>query len=385
MTQAEFRILFEKYRSEEISEEEFRALWETLADETQVEDWRKAIDDMLNDGAVPDLSDPAKGRAILEKILKRPAKHVTMRPWKTWAAAAALILMLGIGFLWRQASVAPNDPVLVKETSDIPPGGNGAILTLANGSTVVLDSLGNGLIAAQQGSQAILQNGQLEYEPSGGETAGLSYNTMRTPNGRQFRLKLPDGTLVWLNAASSIRYPVAFTGKERRVEVQGEAYFEVTENAQMPFIVDADHRTEITVLGTQFNVNAYDDEPTLNTTLLQGRVRITAAGKNVELKPGQQAQVSRDQQIKTANDANLDKAVAWKNGTFNFEGSNLREIMRQLERWYDIKVVYEKDIPPTEYFGEISKRNNLQGVLRILEKSEVRFRLENNNTLVVTR
>lgn len=385
MTQAEFRALFEKYTSEELSGEEFRALWETLSQETHGGDWRQAVDEMLHSGDLPDLSDAAKGQAILEKILQHPAKRATIRPWRAWAAAAAVILMLGAGFFWRQARNTPDNPGLVKEISDIGPGGNGAVLTLANGSTLVLDSLGNGPVATQQGSQAVLQNGQLVYEPSGEETAGLSYNTMRTPNGRQFRLQLPDGTLVWLNAASSIRYPVAFSGKERRVEVSGEAYFEVKENATMPFIVEAGGRAEIMVLGTHFNVNAYDDEPTLSATLLQGRVRVTAGGELVELKPGQQAQVRQGQRMKMVNDANLDKAVAWKNGTFNFEGSDLREIMRQLERWYDIKVVYEKDIPHTEYFGEISKRNNLQGVLKILEKSEVRFRLENNNTLVVTR
>lgn len=360
-------------------------MWETLSQETHGGDWRQAVDEMLHSGDLPDLSDAAKGQAILEKILQHPAKRATIRPWRAWAAAAAVILMLGAGFFWRQARNTPDNPGLVKEISDIGPGGNGAVLTLANGSTLVLDSLGNGPVATQQGSQAVLQNGQLVYEPSGEETAGLSYNTMRTPNGRQFRLQLPDGTLVWLNAASSIRYPVAFSRKERRVEVSGEAYFEVKENAAMPFVVEAGGRAEIMVLGTHFNVNAYDDEPTLSATLLQGRVRVTAGGELVELKPGQQAQVRQGQRMKMVNDANLDKAVAWKNGTFNFEGSDLREIMRQLERWYDIKVVYEKDIPHTEYFGEISKRNNLQGVLKILEKSEVRFRLENNNTLVVTR
>lgn len=369
--------------SEDISDEEFRALWETLADETHREDWQQAVDAMLHGGAVPDLSDPETGQAILEKILERPAKRVMIPSWRVWAAAAVLMLMLGAGFFWWRTS--PDRPLQVTETPDILPGRNGAVLTLADGSTVMLDSLENGLIATQQGARAMLQNGQLVYEPVGGQTGGPGYNIMHTPKGRQFRLKLPDGTLVWLNAASTVRYPVVFTGKERRVEVQGEAYFEVAENAAMPFVVEAGQRAEITVLGTHFNVNAYEDEPTLNTTLLEGRVRVAAAGKKMELKPGQQAQISRQQEMNIVNDANLDKAVAWKNGTFNFEGSDLREIMRQLERWYDIKVVYEKDIPHTEYFGEISKRNNLQGVLQILEKSEVHFRIENGNTLIVTR
>jgi ferric-dicitrate binding protein FerR (iron transport regulator) len=286
-------------------------------------------------------------------------------------------------------------PVVVKTATpaDIPPGRDGAILTLADGRQVVLDSLGNGVIATQNGTQVELKNGELAYNKNAGVVVPV-YNNLTTPKGRQFQLKLPDGSRVWLNAASSIRYPTAFSGKDRRVAVTGEAYFEVAHDKTKPFIVDIPSTTgepggsSIEVLGTQFNINAYDNEQSIKTTLLEGSVKIvkrqTANGKEnpVILKPGQQA-VLHDAQLTIHDHADIDKALAWKNGFFNFEDASLQEVMRQLERWYNIEVVYEKNIPDIRFGGKMSNDVSLSGLLRSLQEMEVHFRVEGRKLIVL--
>ncbi len=330
---------------------------------------------------------------------------------RRWWAAASIILAVAIGaYLWNQKLKAKNENVKVAETDflkkDIAPGKDGAILTLADGSQVVLDSLGNGVVAMQNGSQAVIRNGELVYDVTGNAAGEIVYNTMSTPKGRQFSLSLPDGTRVWLNAASSIRYPTIFKGSERRVEVKGEAYFEVAENKRMPFRADISGKAEIDVLGTHFNVKAYDNETSIHTTLLEGKVRVavlmngalkgaSAIAKQksdrpaIILEPGQQAQLGVGQNmkpgIKVVNDADIDKVMAWKNGLFNFQDASLEEVMRQLERWYDIEVVYENGVPEIKFWGEMSRDVKLSGVLKGLEESKVRFRMEGERKLVVLR
>lgn len=294
--------------------------------------------------------------------------------------AAAVVVLLGVGgYLF---TVNKNkDNKLAGTAEVIAPGREGAILTLADGSKVVLDSIGNGVVANQSGVQVLLQNGQLAYDGSSGEVV---YNTISTPKGRQFRLLLPDGSKVWLNAASAVKYPTVFAGKERRVELEGEAYFEVTKNAEVPFKVVLRDATEVEVLGTSFNINSYHNEPVIRATLLEGSVRLNAYKRSETLKPGQQAVVKPSkEQMEVARKADLDQVMAWKNGLFNFDDASLEEVMRQLERWYDIEVTYAKDIPAIRFGGEINKQNTLQDVLQILEKSNVHFRLEESRKLVV--
>lgn len=310
-----------------------------------------------------------------------PAVHqvhfLRRRPFR-YAAAVLLLLSAGTYF-WAINNKGTDQPP-ASATAVIEPGREGAILTLADGSKVVLDSLGNGLVANQSGVQVVLQNGQLAYDGSSRETA---FNTITTPKGRQFRLQLPDGSKVWLNAASAIKYPTAFTGRERLVELEGEAYFEVAKNAAKPFKITARDAT-VEVLGTSFNVNAYRNESVIRTTLLDGAVRLSAYQQSQTLKPGQQALAKpAGEQLEVVNDADLDKVMAWKNGLFNFEDASLEEVMRQLERWYDIEVTYAKGIPPIRFGGEINRQNTLQDVLQILEKSNVHFRFEESRKLVV--
>jgi hypothetical protein len=301
--------------------------------------------------------------------------------------AAAIIILLGLGaYLYttlpKKHNAAPPTPIkpdIVK--NDVLPGRQGAILTLSDGKTVVLDSLGNGIVANQAGTQVLLENGNLTYNAS--HAGEVSFNTMSTPKGRQFLLLLPDGTKVWLNAASSITYPTAFIGPDRNVTITGEAYFEVAKNPKEPFKVKINDGAEIDVLGTHFNVNAYANEASIKTTLLEGSIRVNASKRNQTLIPGQQAQI-KDGNINTIDAADIAQTVAWKDGVFNFDGASLKEVMHQLERWYDIDVVYEKNIPDIGFFGKISRKASLSSVLKGLADAKVNFRIEEGRRLIVT-
>jgi len=321
-----------------------------------------------------------------------------LRRWQ-WAAAS-ILLALGLGgYLWTTYTKNTPSAAAVAKNTYIAPGKNGAILTLADGRQVVLDSLGSGMVATQNGTQVLLKGGGLAYDAAGSTTREVMYNTMTTPKGRQFQVTLPDGTLVWLNAASSLHFPTVFTGGERQVTVTGEAYFEVARNTHMPFKVNVNGKAVVEVLGTHFNVNAYDNEDAIHTTLLKGRVRVSqisaspAQGQpSVTLEPGQQAQIAHHKRqapsntpsgIKVIAAAELDKVMAWKNGLFNFEGASLVEVMRQIERWYDIDVIYEKGIPDIAFEGKMTKDVPLKDLLVMLEKSDIHFRIEDSKLIVL--
>jgi len=316
-----------------------------------------------------------------------------------WIAAAAVLLILAGGLAWWKMSDRETQPMAVTP-ADIAPGSSGAILTLADGTKLVLDSLGNGLVATQSGTRVELVDGRLSYLATHAAEDGAAYNTMSTPKGRQFQLKLPDGTAVWLNAASSIQYPIAFTSGERRVIVTGEAYFEVAQDARKPFIVELNNIAEVEVLGTHFNIDGYMDEGAAITTLLQGTVRVNpvsrsnasdrqANGKGQLLKPGQQGLVrptgSGDAQL-LVQDADTEKVMAWKNGYFNFEGASIRQVMKQLERWYDIQVVYENGVPEVMFFGEMSRNVNLGELIQALQEMKlgVNIRLDSGRRLILS-
>ncbi|SEW45396.1 FecR family protein [Chitinophaga arvensicola] len=339
-----------------------------------------------------------KAQAILQAIVavdKAPAvipRVFTLRRW--WAAASVtLLLAAGTAYYLLQQHQTIHTPTM----ADVAPAHKGAILTLSDGSQVVLDSAKNGLVASQNGARVLLDSGQLSYNPVAGSANEVTYNTINTPKGRQFNLQLPDGTMVWLNAASSIRYPTLFNGTERKVEITGEAYFEVAQNSKMPFRISAGNQAQVEVLGTSFNINAYGDNGTINTTLISGAVAVkhtsikgTAASGRVILKPGQAAQIKiahdidAADKIKVIPDADINKAVAWKNGAFNLEGASLKEVMKEIERWYDIEVVYENDKIPDIYFtGEMSRNVTLSSFLKALKEWQINYRLENKRLIIL--
>lgn len=387
-------VLFNRLLEGNLTEHEIDALVQWLGTHEPDEEARRLILQQLQRGDTvsSDISPEIMARLearlplILATETKQPARLVSLlsRKWVRYAAAVVILAGLGLFYL-LQPKTASNAQQVAEQNvvNDVAPGKNGAILTLIDGSTVVLDSLGNGWLTTQSGTKVQLVNGQLVYEAGAAPPVAVGYNTMTTPKGRQFQLVLPDGSKVWLNAASSIRYPIVFNGAERRVEITGEAYFEVAHHASKPFRVQVNNETEIEVLGTHFNINAYDNEESINTTLLEGAVRIKNNKQRIVLTPGQQAQVSGRQAIKVVDDVDVDKVMAWKNGVFNFNDASLQEVMRQLERWYDIEVVYEKDVPPLEFYGKMGKDLSLTAVLSGLEKSNVHFRLEEGRRLVV--
>lgn len=304
-----------------------------------------------------------------------PATPVRRIRFRRWVAAAALIAAVATGALLvlRPGPKPVTPPAAV---ADIQPGRQGAVLTLADGRTMVLDSLQQGLVATQHGTNLTLREGQLVYDAGGAATAGL--NSMSVPRGRQFQLVLPDGTKVWLNSASTLRYPTAFTGSERKVSITGEAYFEVAKNAAMPFRVDVNGTAAIEVLGTRFNVNAYTDEGSIRTTLLEGSVRVNGA---YVLKPGQQASIT-GKEVKIAEQADLEQAVAWKNGLFNFTDAEMHQVMRQLERWYDIEVEFRGNVQPREFQGKMQRSLSLSQVLEGLSEMGVHFTIEGRKLIV---
>lgn len=331
----------------------------------------------------------------LQQILgsEKPARiHYLKTPWLRYAAILLLIAGTITYFYTTTPSFRRNPEVAhtqqVTAPQEILPGSNKAILTLSDGSTIILDSAGTGDIAREGNTKILKVNaGSISYRSaaSGGE---VLYNTISTPKGGQYQVTLPDGTNVWLNAVSSIRFPTSAADKERIVEITGESYFEIAPDKNKPFYVKVGNMT-IQVLGTSFNVNAYDNESSINTTLLEGAVRVQAgdksAGNEVSLKPGQQASVSRKagESIAVKNKVRMENILAWKNGVFNFDGANLGEVMRQLERWYNIEVVYEKGIPNLEFVGKMRRDLKLSDVLRGLEVSEVHFKTEGRKVTVM--
>ncbi len=301
-----------------------------------------------------------------------------------WAAAAVLLVVLAGSFFWNNIPDPSNDALVSQPPIRIAPGKDGAILTLADGSQVVLDSMGNGVVASQNGVTVALKDGKLTYEPGSAPDGTVLYNTMSTPKGRQFMVVLPDGTKVWLNSASTLRYPVAFSQHERVVDISGEAYFEVARNPEQPFRVNVADKAQVEVLGTHFNINAYENEKFTRATLLEGSVRMKAANQ-VVLTPGQQAQLEQNAgSLNVIANIDLEQVMAWKNGVFSFEGMRLKEVMKQLERWYDVEIAFEEGVKDVEFYGELSRNNSLNDIIAVFTDVDVHFRLEGRK-LTVTK
>jgi transmembrane sensor len=324
----------------------------------------------------------------LEKAVDRVAARLPVNPglskqrplWPLIAAAAAVLIFLSVG-VYFVMKPKPVEVQLAKNTTpnDILPGGSKAILTLSNGRQVVLTDARNGKLATE-GSTIInkIADGQVAYTGNSSKiTARVAYNTMATPQGGQYTLTLSDGTKVILNAASSLRYPTKFVGNERRVQLTGEAYFEVAHNRAMPFHVITKQQ-DVKVLGTHFNINSYDNEPGTKTTLLEGSVLIN---DKALLKPGEQAIVSG--KLLKVYPANTELAVAWKNNKFMFDNENIKDIMRMVARWYNVDVVYVGDTPDDKFGGSVSRFDKISKVLSILELTgNIHFKIEGRTIIV---
>ncbi|WP_316828266.1 FecR family protein [Pedobacter miscanthi] len=321
--------------------------------------------------------------ASLQNRINRSAKSLKVirsSSWLKWSIAASVLVLLSVGLLFY---IAQNNKTANPKLADVAPGGNKATLILANGKKIDLSGAVNGAIADETGIKVIkTAEGKIIYDLSNTTAAANEqYNTIETPMGGQYQVNLSDGTKVWLNAASSLRYPTHFSGKERKVELTGEGYFEVAHQKNMPFKVASAGQT-VEVLGTHFNIMAYHDEPNVKTTLLQGSVKLYTGNQNTLLKPGEQA-LRTGNHIRISDEVDMEDVVAWKDGYFKFNES-LEGIMSKISRWYGVEVVYEtKTDPNLTYSGKISRGRNISAILKIIEfNGDVHFRIEGRKVFV---
>jgi transmembrane sensor len=422
MNNERIAYLLKSYLADNITGTEWQELKELLLQERVSPDLQDALDALIDGSpALPDYEE-ATWEPLYQRILDgnttrmgKPSARgrvVSLFKKRGWVAAAILILLATGSWLlfFRQGPgkemAARTVRLRQQPGNDVAPGSTRAVLTLSDGSTIDLNAAGNGLISRQGNSKLVkLKGGQLAYEAtSGSGPSGAShelqansqatYNTIATPKGGEYRLILPDGSKVWLNAASSLRYPTSFSGKERVVELKGEAYFEVAHltpkegQGKMPFRVHVASAAgrgpgmDVQVLGTHFNVMAYADELSINTTLLEGSVKLSNGDRETLIRPGEQAKLKDNGNDFKVTQVDTEEAVAWKNGLFRFNEATVEEVMRQVSRWYDMEVVYVNGAPKDLFRGEIYRNVNVSKVLKVLEASGVHFTVEGKKILV---
>ncbi|WP_419700047.1 FecR domain-containing protein [Mucilaginibacter sp. NFX135] len=386
ITKEEFLALYEKYMSGQCTADE-KKLLDTYRDEMTLaeegldddlvkeEDVRTRIWQRLNDN---------------RKIVQLPSRKVTKYRWLQVAAVFVAVLLAGLFFMQRKKNQETGTVKLTNKVQPpILPGGNKAYLTLANGSRIVLDDAQNGKLATRPGvTVSKTGNGMLVYHftNSNNNTAAAAtpeFNTITTPRGGQYQVVLEDGTRVWLNAASSIKFPQAFIGATREVELSGEAYFEVAKNKAKPFIVQA-NGTKVQVFGTHFNINAYGDNNKVTTTLLEGSVRMSSGGSAVMLAPGQQGDAVNGATIKVSP-ADIQQIMAWKNGLFIFHDLNITDVMKQVSRWYDVDVEYRDDeVKNNEFGGTVSKYKSINELLDVMVLTRsIHYKIEGRRVIIM--
>lgn len=396
--------LFFRYCEKIITDEEREELMAMLLSDDHREQINGLIDQfMRSDGSKHTLSDETADDILSSifsatgerNVIEEPRAHedeTRTRPmWLFKLAAASVVLFLVYGgYRWlNRAKPVPQVAVLQSVYGDdAPAGGNKASLTLADGRTYDLNTITEGNLSVQPGTTIDKSKGEVIY---GNTTNGgaVAYNVLKTPLGGQYKIVLPDGSRAWLNAGSSLKYPTAFQGNRRDVEMTGEVYFEIEPDKSRPFLVRVADRNakgkdmEITVLGTHFNISSYGDEPTMQTTLLEGSVRVEKDAVTKVLTPGQQARVATGEKSDIAvKTVDTESVVAWKEGRFEFNG-NIREIMRQISRWYDLDVKYEGDVEKKSFAGTISRKNNVSEVLKMLEMTGgIQFRIDDRKITV---
>lgn len=412
---ASLEYLLNRYANKTCTVEEKEELMRLLQESGNDEALQQLIDKMLEERPVIHTMPEMNAQAVLQAIFEAdetPVVQMDETPVRRMsfgriaAAASVLLLLTAAGWYMLSRSSKPDVTTAAVIKNDVAPGGNKALLTLADGSTIVLDNAANGVVAEEGNATVVkLKNGQLVYKTDKAQATGkaseVAYNTLSTPKGGEYKIVLPDGSEVWLNAESSITYPTAFNAKERKVQVTGEAYFEVAklvtakEGKRVPFLVDIKNKKtggnmgQVQVLGTHFNINAYDDEKVVKTTLLEGKVKFVKT-TNVSAKdtasailsPGEQAVVRGDVQVKKVD---VNNVMAWKNGVFHFENADIRTVMRQLERWYDVEVVYKRDIEKDDpLFFEVKRNTNLSDVLKVLNLAGgAKFSIDDEKKIIV--
>ncbi|PXY39146.1 iron dicitrate transport regulator FecR [Flavobacterium cheongpyeongense] len=325
----------------------------------------------------------------LKSKLPLHAETKVIKIWPRIVAAASIALLLGTGILyWTK----PKEKMvhIVEKTEEIVPGGTRGILTLSNGKQIVLSDISAKDTIAKEGENDEVTikmdaNGVITYtvNPNAeiSKENANAFNTLSTPTGGQYNIVLADGTKVYLNTVSSLKYPTRFNGNQRLVELEGEAYFEVAKNKEKPFMVKSGNQS-VEVLGTHFNIHAYNNEPVIKTTLLEGSVSVTYKNQKTFLKPGEQSNAAYNSNTIVIRKVDTEAAVAWKNGRFKFDNADLKSVMKQLERWYGIKVEYRGDVSDVRFSGGTFMNKNLSEVLKVLELSNIKFKVEGKTIIV---
>jgi len=366
LNEKDAKVLLKKYRAGTLTEEE-RIILESWYLELAAS---KESPKITQEDLQRDLKNISKGLPGFKKAEPSLSPYV-----RSLLIAASVLLFISISIVFYLNREGP--PLITQKVTngylnEIAPGGNKAVLTLADNSQVLLDS----------------NSSTLSYKLNGEKNSSnvtVQYNTISTPKGGEFKLELSDGTMVWLNAMSSIRFPTSFIGDSRKVEVVGEAYFEVAKNAEMPFFVKSDKQI-IEVLGTHFNINAYHDEQSVKTTLLEGSVKVYTHDKSASkfLKPGQQSEIFENENLFNVSNIDTETAVAWKNGYFRFVDEDLKSIMGKLSRWYNVDIEYQNVDPKLKFGGVISRSRNLSQVLKLLELTgNVKFKVDERRIIVM--
>ena len=383
-TEKNIRTLYQEYINNEISKEEF-------------EDFLCLLQNPEEEKILADLLDNTW--ETMFEIPTAPVMPLYRRKWYQASAAAAIFFAAIAGSYFLITNPANKNVSTFSSqhmaNQKVESEGKNVILTLGDGSQIILDDAKNGTLAQQSNAQIIkLDNNQLTYTSTTSSVGEALYNTISTPNGVQYKLMLEDGSTVWLNALSTLHFPASFTGGERVVELEGEGYFEIAKNSKRPFIVNIkkafqkDSDLKVKVLGTHFNINAYPNEPIIKTTLMEGSIEILKGMTIKRMIPGQQAIIIKQKgepDLKLVN-ADLEDAAAWKDGRFIFHGNNIQSVMRELSRWYNVTIKYEGEISNEQFVGKISRSRyeKIGQILTILERTKVvHFQVDGNNITVM--
>ncbi|MEO6230599.1 MAG: FecR domain-containing protein [Ferruginibacter sp.] len=399
MKNKRLEYLLNQYLGKAISTEGEKELFQLIEDDANdaaVKDYMANVWSKANTGH--QLSEEQSQKILSVILNEQPAKvrsifsHTGAKKMM-WAAASVIIIISSLSIYFFRNNNQPKQTELAKASTsnqnknDILPGSAGALLTLANGSVIVLDSAGEGNVASQGNTNILKAAGTVQYITQHGVTeAALTFNTMTTPRGRQFKLVLEDGTKVWLNAESSIHFPTVFGKKQRNVDITGEAYFEVAKNSNRPFTVSV-NGMQVQVLGTHFNINAYGNEPEVRTTLLEGSVKVIKNNQMQMLVPGQQARLNNSNELSVIKNVNTGEIVAWKDELFSFNDTDIKSLVRQISRWYDVELEFEiaSNAQPLRFTGKISRNVPLSTLLKMLQLTgDVSFLIEGKKVTVKT-
>jgi transmembrane sensor len=389
-TRVRFTSLLHRYRQNQLQPEEEQELMDLAATGDYDDILYNLIEETIQESTGNNFTatDKDAGVAMMLNSIRKRKKLQRSTVYRKWIAVTATLALCltGAWYYFKETKVESPKLTAVNKQRPMAPGGNHAFLTLADGTVVTLDQKVNGPIIDRSAVTVVeSDSGLLSYTASlaRGHLQETGYHELHTPRGGQYQVILPDGTHVWLNSASSLRFPVRFMCNTRMVTLEGEGYFEVAKNASMPFIVNV-HNMQVNVLGTHFDVMAYADEDAIRTTLLEGSVKVSGKASQALIKPGQQAVLRSSANEFTIEPADTSRAVAWTKGYFDFRSANIQTIMRQVSRWYNVEVVYPRDIPEVSLSGVMSRRDDASQLLEILQATrKVRFDTIGNKIIVM--